>query len=335
MFLIMLFLGCQSEADIRQPEPPLSVEAEAEAEGTTTPSERLSNGLGMDVITRGEANPIYGTALPYDNYTIRPVSFQVAEGFRISGALWEPNDEGPRVGAVVAHGHFGEGKSSGEAQGVAHALAMAGFVALAIDTPGVEEGDRPNRQIHFDEGAENRQILEAAGSSAMALQLHGLMAGVDLLESMEGVNKIIVTGASGGAVQAGYLGLLDSRIDAVVMASYVPTPRSSDAGGCLCDSIPGYSGPDGALLKSLTIPNLWISELNPSDTSGVGPQGTALTIEGDHGYNAEMINSAIAWLASVFQLEGVPEITSIPNTPSTMLRSEDVGPMGIADIIQP
>ena len=331
MLALMLFLGCHSEAEISAADPPPS--ALIPAERVATPSERLSNGLGMAVIIRGELAPIYGTALPYDNYTVRPVSFQIAEGFRISGALWEPNSEGPHVGAIVAHGHFGEGKSSGEAQGVAHALAMAGVVALAIDTPGVEEGDRPDRQIHFDEGAANRQLLEAAGSSAMALQLHGLMAGVDLLESRDDVDQILATGASGGAVQAGYLGLIDSRIDAVVMASYVPTPRSSAAGGCLCDAIPDYSGPDSALLQSLTIPNLWLSELSPSDTSGVGPHGTALTIEGDHGYSIEMINAALVWLTGAFPLVAVDEITALPNTPSTLLRSEDVGLAGISELV--
>jgi hypothetical protein len=149
------------------------------------------------------------------------------------------------------------------------------------------------------------------------------------------VDKILATGASGGAVQVGYLALIDDRIDAVVMASYVPTPRSNTAGGCLCDSIPGYFGPDGALLQSLKVPNLWLSELSPSDTSGIGPHGTALTIEGDHGYNIEMINAALVWLTGLFQLEGVGEVTVVLNTPSTLLRSEDVGSAGISDIVTP
>lgn len=331
--LLLLFVSCQRDADLSNSEPSATIQTE-DAD-ISTPLQRLSSGLGMDVIIRADAAPVYGPILPYEGYTVRPVSIQIAEDFRVSAALWEPTDVSQKLGAIVAHGHFGEGKSSGEAQGVAHSLAMAGYVVLAIDTPGVEEGDRPNRQIHFDEGAENRSALEAAGSSAMALQLHGLMAGIDLLLTREDVEKIVATGASGGAVQVGYLALIDNRVDAVVMASYVPTPRSITAGGCLCDNVPGFLEPDGELLQGLTVPNLWISELSPSDTSGVGPEGTAITIEGEHGYSIDMINAALIWLNTIFQTDRTTTITTLPNTPSNLLQSTSVGASGIVDILAP
>ena len=48
-------------------------------------------------------------------------------------------------------------------------------------TPPIEEWDIDDRRIHFDDGAHNRGILYARGTSAMALQVDILRRGVDVL----------------------------------------------------------------------------------------------------------------------------------------------------------
>ena len=105
--------------------------------------------------------------------SVQAVRFEAPEGFEVSGALWTPSKPG-RVGVVIAHGHYGQGKSGAEAQEIAHRLAARGVWVLSVDSPGVEEGDVPGRQIHFSEGAHNRGLLVAGGSSALALQLANL-----------------------------------------------------------------------------------------------------------------------------------------------------------------
>ena len=112
--------------------------------------------------------------------SVQRVRFDLRPGFQVSGALWTP-DKPTSAGVVVAHGHYGQGKSSAEAQEISHRLAANGAYVLAVDTPGVEEWDVPGRRIHFEDGAHNRAFLVAGGSSALALQLDILRRGLDVL----------------------------------------------------------------------------------------------------------------------------------------------------------
>ena len=165
------------------------------------------------------------SAYPMDGYRIHPVSFLLRPGMGISGALYVP-ERSNGSGVLVAHGHFGEGKSGAEAQEIAHRLAASGVLVLAVDTPGVEERSTAKHWIHEAEGAHNRGWLLAGGSHAMALQISFLRRGIDVLES-RGVHASM-TGASGGAVQAFYLSLVDNRIQSLVMAS-ARIPREARA----------------------------------------------------------------------------------------------------------
>jgi hypothetical protein len=288
--------------------------------------------LGMAHFRRAELKPVFGQKLPYENYTLRPISLQIFTDFRISGALYEPKAAGPHPGFLMAHGHFGEGKSSGEAQAPAHALAAQGYVVLALDTPGVEEGDRPNRQIHFEAGAANRSHIEASGSTAMALQLHGLQAGLDYLESREDTPWVAAGGASGGAVQAFYLAQIDPRPKALVLASFVPMPRVERTGGCGCDWLP--LGWPSNLVTALEIPSLWMSEGAEKAPKGLGALGRFLTLAGPHGFERPMIEETVSWLGTLHRLatpRALPE--HLPHAPATTLASQDIGGAGIQDVV--
>jgi fermentation-respiration switch protein FrsA (DUF1100 family) len=207
--------------------------------------QRLLDALGLEVLPRAPLDPRENRPHRFEGYTLRPVSLQVYSDFRVSAALWLPDGPGPHPGVLMAHGHFGQGKSSGEAQGPAHALAARGYAVLAVDTPGVEEGDQPGRRIHMARGAHGRAMLAAAGTSAMATQLHALQAGLDYLEGRGDVGEVAVTGSSGGSVQSFYLLFVDPRPAGAVLASFVPMPREARAGGCACDTVPGWPPPPG------------------------------------------------------------------------------------------
>ena len=64
------------------------------------------------------------------NATVQTVSFSLRPGFEVRGALWTPNTPS-EVGVIVAHGHYGQGKSGAEAQEIAHRLAAQGAWVLA------------------------------------------------------------------------------------------------------------------------------------------------------------------------------------------------------------
>lgn len=227
-------------------------------------------------------------------------SYLVRPGFRASALLLTP-DRPWSAAVVVAHGHYGEGKSGAEAQDIAHHLAAAGVAALVVDTPGVEEWDVPGRRVHFEGGAHNRALLAAAGTSALALQVEVLRRGVALLRRA-GATRIAATGASGGAVQSFWLLLADPAVDGAVLASPPPIPREARPGGCPCDQLPGLPGPDPAVLALLDRPTLWMSEVPQPRPEGLPASAEFRVLEGPHSYNPEMIALALGWLAGTLDL---------------------------------
>jgi len=242
--------------------------------------------------------------------SVQAVRFDAPDGFSINAALWTP-DAPTGVGVVVAHGHYGQGKSSPEAQEIAHRLAARGVWVIAVDSPGVEEGDRPERQIHFADGAHNRGFLVSGGSSALALQLSGIQAAVSLLEE-QGVESIGVTGASGGAVASFYIGWLDARVDAVVLAAPPPIPREAAASGCPCDHIPGHPGPDPGMLAQLTIPSLWMADVKGPRPDGLSGAADFRIFEGPHSYTESMQRAALEFFEVHLGVPGGPWVKSVP-----------------------
>lgn len=297
--------------------------------------QRLHAALGLGVIPRAPLAPIEGAATVLEGVRVIPVSLQLYPGLRVSAALWLPPGDGPFDAALVAHGHFGEGKTAGESQAPAFALARAGYAALAVDTLGVEEGDLPGRRLHFEGGAHNRALLVAGGTSAMATQIEGLQAGIQYLKGRGDIDQLVVIGASGGAVQAHYLSVLDDSIVGAVLAAYVPTPREARAGGCACDGVPGWPGPDPSLTASLTQPSLWLTELDQPAPEGLPRRAAFEVLVGPHSFTEPMIAETLAFMGALFGGEDSANLTQLPLLSTEALRSADVGPASLVDVLQP
>jgi dienelactone hydrolase len=296
--------------------------------------QRLLDALGLEVLPRAPLDPRENRPHRFEGYTLRPVSLQVYSDFRVSAALWLPDGPGPHPGVLMAHGHFGQGKSSGEAQGPAHALAARGYAVLAVDTPGVEEGDQPGRRIHMARGAHGRAMLAAAGTSAMATQLHALQAGLDYLEGRGDVGEVAVTGSSGGSVQSFYLLFVDPRPAGAVLASFVPMPREARAGGCACDTVPGWPGPDDALLAAAPRPTLWLSDHPGNRPAGLPRSADYVELPGPHGYEPPMVRAAAEWLDDLLDHDGRGDIPdALPNSPMELLATPDVGAARFPDLL--
>lgn len=254
-----------------------------------------------------------GEVRSFPGYTVYPLAFRVFDvgaGFDAASALWLPATPSG-AGVLVAQGHFGQGKSAPEAQEIAHRLALRGYTVLAVDTPGIEEWDVPGRRIHFDEGGHERGYLVAGGTSALALQVAILRRGIDVL-SAHGVDRVAVTGASGGAVQAFYLALADPRVRGAALASYVPIPREARASGCACDQIPGWPGPDPGVLALLDRPTLWLSDVPQPEPTGLPDSGRFEVHAGPHGYSESMQRAAVAWIDRLLDGEGGPWAAVVP-----------------------
>ncbi len=321
-----LLLGCTPAPEpTAQPTGPAIVPADAAVVVAAMGLARLETDAPLAVEI--------GEPTAYPGYTVSPLSFEAWPGFRTSAALWLPEGEGPFPGVLVLPGHFGEGKAAGECQEVAHALAARGYAALAVDMPGVEEWEGPDRQLHFESGAHNRAVLLAAGSSALGLQVHVSRRGLDALVEAAPVDRIAATGASGGAVLAFYLALAEPRVHAIALASFVGIPRE-EGGGCFCDALPGSPGPDPATLAALPQTSLWMGEIPRERLEGLPSNALFHVLPGPHSYTAEMRTLALPWLDE--QLGWEPPDTERaqqvleqpPYTPGAALRSHPRGRPG-------
>ena len=204
-----------------------------------------------------------GQAIEYERHRVQPISLQVFEDFRISGALFEPKKSVLSPAFLMAHGHYGEGKSSGEAQGPSHVLADRGYVVLALDTP---RGRRVRSTQPTNPLRRGRQKQGCAAVSQQ--QCNGPPSAwtsgwIGLLEPTRRHPLDRRRGCIGWRRPS----LLHSprgsqRIKALVMASFVPIPRLEKEGGCPCDWVGSQA--DKAIVTTLGIPSLWMSETHPS-----------------------------------------------------------------------
>jgi len=242
---------------------------------------------------------------------VRTVALDVRAGFRVGGAWFAP-DQPSKQGVIMAHGHFqGGGKSSPEAQDLAHRLAAAGVPVLVVDGPGEEEWSHPDRALHFQRGAHNRAWLLAGGTSALALQLAALTSGLDLMGAL-GVDQVVATGASGGAVLSFWLALADDRVSGVVLASAPDVPRPPDAAGCACKLLWGLPGPDPQVVGALPVPSLWLKESEGPALDGLPDQASWRVVPGPHGYAAPMQREALAWIVDHFEREAPDWRSEVP-----------------------
>jgi len=281
---VLSLLSLLSLASCDEPEPaPVRVDEARLRAALTLP-------LTLSVQQREDAAP---TAV--EGATVTPMRLELATGLSVGAALWVP-ERPTGAGVVVAHGHFGQGRSAAETQEIAHQLARQGAHVIAIDTPGMEEHDRPDQELHLDAGgAHGRGLLLAAGTNAMALQIALLQVGLDLLEA-SGATRLGATGASGGGVQAFYLALLDSRVRAVALAAFPPIPREARASGCPCDQIPGFPGPDPGVLSLLGVPSLWLGDGSTGESPvGLGPEARFVATDAPHTYSMQMQAEALAF----------------------------------------
>lgn len=243
----------------------------------------------------GPPDPAWRPPRQLEGYTVRAVALDVRPGFRTGALSFEPAARAGQGAVLVAHGHFGGGKSATESQEVAHRLAARGTRVLVVDNPGMEEWEGQGRELHFEGGAHNRALLASAGTSAMGLQLAALQAGLDLLEA-EGHGPIVATGASGGAVQAFWLALLDARVRAVALAAVPSVPREVRASGCACDQVPGLPGPDPAVLAALEVPSLWLKDSETPRAEGLPASAIWSPHPGPHSYTEAMQREAVDFL---------------------------------------
>ncbi len=274
-----------------------------------------------------------GSPQQLSGYTLKPLAFDSLPQFPSAAALYTPQASNG-IGVLVLPGHFGDGKSSPESQAISHTLAMRGYTVLAVDPPGYEQFEHASHQIHGEQGAHNRAILASGSLSALGLQLQTALRGVDALLAQSDVQRIAVTGASGGAVLGLYTLLADRRLEAGAFASFVPLPREVRASGCPCDAIPGWPGPDPTVLAAIDRPTIWVSEVEQPRPEGLPQSARFLVRKGEHGFPFEQRKAVVQWLDKHFNLPSTPVPQDVAHVDRNTLVSDLPIGLSIAQLAQ-
>ncbi len=178
--------------------------------------------------------------LKREGYTIRMIYFQTRPGVYATANLYVPDGPGPFPGVVVMMGHSNNGKLYENYQSVGHALALDGYVALAVDPWGAGERT-PVAGEHEYHGSNIGASLLTVGETLLGMQLTDNIRAVDVLRTLPYVDreKIGATGASGGGNQTMWLAAIDERVKAAMPVVSVGTFESYImAHNCVCEALP-------------------------------------------------------------------------------------------------
>ncbi len=188
---------------------------------------RLAGDLPEPVTPAAE---ITGT-IPMDGYRIESLAYESRPNHHVPALLYVPEAPGPHPGILLAMGHYPQGKTSPDHQGLGGWLAQLGFVVLCPDPFG--QGERAQ---FLDE---NGQRLSAGGTTehtwcdlnamlvgrdAAGYEAWDNMRGIDYLYSRPEVDKtkkVGLTGTSGGGTMTTFLMALDDRIGPAAPSCFI------------------------------------------------------------------------------------------------------------------
>lgn len=163
-----------------------------------------------------------------NGYQVENVAFQSLPGFWVTGNLYLPDEQEKMPLVLSPHGHWkGEsllehGRFREDMQKRCATLAQMGCAVLAIDAIGFGE----SAELGWDHDF-HPHVLK--------LHLWNAVRAIDFLWGIEGADheRLLVTGASGGATLTMQLAAIDQRVTVSVPCAMV---SSYFYGGCDCES---------------------------------------------------------------------------------------------------
>ncbi|UCJ08290.1 acetylxylan esterase [Chitinophaga pendula] len=192
-----------------------------------------------------------------NGYVVKNILFQTQPGVMATANLYIPDGKGPFPAVINSHGHWKDARMGEMVQSLAHSLAQQGFVCLNIDAWGAGERTSIQGEAEYH-GANLGASLMNIGTSLMGMQLTDNIRGVDLLCTLQEVDKtrIGATGASGGGNQTMWLAALDERIKAAAPVVSVGTFESYIVhSNCVCELLPdGLTFTEEAAVLGLIAP---------------------------------------------------------------------------------
>ena len=198
--------------------------------------EKLTELLGLDVIKENVCDPQFKIEeeIQKDGYKQIRFSFYSEVGAYVPCYLLVPNDiKGKLPVAIVLQGHNEMGFASSIGRVLKHETAeydsgngmfavqavKNGYIALAIEQRGMGERRAMNtfgRRVSLDGGICKHEAMTAIvlGRTLIGERVHDISAAIDQLSNFDccDVDKIIITGNSGGGTASFYAGCMEERI---------------------------------------------------------------------------------------------------------------------------
>jgi cephalosporin-C deacetylase-like acetyl esterase len=176
-----------------------------------------------------------------DGYTVRKVIFESLPEFYVTANLYVPTaGKGPFPAVLAPCGHSESGKAYGVYQHLYIGLAKRGYVVLAYDPIG--QGERVQywdfvHQRNFLENPDNQHSMAGLqefllGQDLARYMIWDGMRGIDYLESLPEVDgaHLGVTGSSGGGTLTTYISMLDLRVKAASIVTFITSiPKKIEA----------------------------------------------------------------------------------------------------------
>jgi cephalosporin-C deacetylase-like acetyl esterase len=173
-----------------------------------------------------------------DNVVIEKLHFQSKPGLYVTGNLYRPKTspqrkQGKKLPAVLyVCGHSGKGRDGNKTAFQDHGMWFAtnGYICLIIDTlqygevPGVHHGTYGIRNENYairKDPVETRMWWQAAGYTPAGVECWNGIRAIDYLVSRDDVDvdKIAVTGISGGGAATFWIAAADERVKCAVPVS--------------------------------------------------------------------------------------------------------------------
>ncbi|MEJ0033441.1 MAG: acetylxylan esterase [Bacteroidota bacterium] len=165
-----------------------------------------------------------------DGFHIEKLVFESVPGFHVTAHVYVPDDNAEKHPAVlIACGHSPLGKIY--YQPVCQRFVQRGYIVICWDPVGQGERsqfwDESSGQSRYNlvcgEHAVMGNFAYLAGANLMRWEIWDGMRAVDYLLTRNDVdvNRISITGSSGGGAQAAHIGALDERIKVVAPSCYI------------------------------------------------------------------------------------------------------------------
>lgn len=207
----------------------------------------IISSIGLDKApAMPKKKPFLTSIRKYKNYTVENIGLEIIPGVFVTGSIYKPYPLKGKVPVIITpNGHFGDGRYRKDEQYRCAILAKMGAVVVSYDLFAWGEST-----LQFDSTLHRNSI-------AQTIQVLSGERLLDYLATQKyaDMNRVGITGGSGGGSQAMFLTAIDDRIKVsvpVVMTS------SHFSGGCPCESGRGLhlcgNGTNNAEIAAMAAP---------------------------------------------------------------------------------